>query len=308
MFVALFVLAGKKSIDSLKAIQWVPFLGAILCTVIITVSISFRWKEITNHLEGKKVASWTSFYYFFIISRALGFIIPKDISDIGLRTAGLKKRHNLRTMSAGTSVIIDRLFDLLLIGLFLLGTLPFWSGLFSSTLNIIFLLFFLAIPGIILIFNHRILVWILQKIIDLLFFLMSVFPFLRKKMPEKIVFPELTRNIATRLYLLSLLKITATAGRFVFFSHALGLIIDPNTIIYGTPLAQLSYLIAFTPGGLGIFEAGWLGVLKLGQINTSSALSFAVGQRILTMIIITGLGLIAQMVYATHHLIRKRQK
>ncbi|MCB9445410.1 MAG: flippase-like domain-containing protein [Ardenticatenaceae bacterium] len=45
------------------------------------------------------------------------------------------------------------------------------------------------------------------------------------------------------------------------------------------PLVQLSLIVAIAPGGLGIFDAGWLGLLRLGGISEAAALAFVVAQR-----------------------------
>ena len=79
--------------------------------------------------------------------------------------------------------------------------------------------------------------------------------------------------------------------------------ISPLLIILGTPLGQLSYLFAFTPGGLGIFEAGWLAILKIGGITTEQALIFVVGQRILTVIFIGILALISHILYILRYMV-----
>lgn len=100
-----------------------------------------------------------------------------------------------------------------------------------------------------------------------------------------------------RAYLFSVTKFGCTAGRMVFFAVALSVPISPMLIVLCTPVGQLTYLFAFTPGGLGIFEAGWIGILSLGGVGTGHAMTFVVGQRILTIILIGILATFSQILY-----------
>jgi uncharacterized membrane protein YbhN (UPF0104 family) len=94
-----------------------------------------------------------------------------------------------------------------------------------------------------------------------------------------------------------LAKFVFTAGRLILFAITLNIPISPSLILLGTPIGQLTYLFAFTPGGLGIFEAGWIGILKLANVKTDYAMAFVVGQRVLTVITIGILALLSQAVF-----------
>jgi uncharacterized membrane protein YbhN (UPF0104 family) len=100
-----------------------------------------------------------------------------------------------------------------------------------------------------------------------------------------------------RVYLFSLFKFGCTTGRLVLFALTLNVPISPTLILLGTPVAQLTYLFAFTPGGLGIFEAGWLAILILGGVSWDHAMIFVVGQRILTVILVGLLAVLSQFLY-----------
>lgn len=74
-------------------------------------------------------------------------------------------------------------------------------------------------------------------------------------------------------------------------------LISPTVILLGTPAGQLTYLFAFTSGGLGIFEAGWFAILRLGGVTMEHVIIFVVGQRILTIILIGILATFSQLLY-----------
>ncbi len=295
LFIGLIYFINEESIQKLQEIQWKPFAGAFLVSIGITGTIAFRWGTITNTLAGKKLASWRQYYHYFIQSRVLGFILPKDFTDFGVRIYWLKKSHNSRVSDASVSVFIDRLYDLLAMLILLAGVIPFWLGLFSETATYFFLASLTIICGGILAYNPNFLFFLMQQLLNFLIRFFSVLPFLKKHIPQSIDIPDIKRKIVLRIYSASILKMVFTMLRFVFFAYAVNVIVDPNIIILGTPLGQVGYLFSFTPGGLGIFEAGWFGIFKLAKVSSQLALLFVVGQRIITMVIIIGLAIISQM-------------
>ena len=76
--------------------------------------------------------------------------------------------------------------------------------------------------------------------------------------------------------------------RLILFAKALNLSIASLLIFLATPVGQFAYLFSFTPGGLGIFEAGWFGILTYGGgVNPQSVSMFVVGQRFLTILLVS---------------------
>ena len=98
------------------------------------------------------------------------------------------------------------------------------------------------------------------------------------------------------LLVLSFLKFSLTAARFVFIAQALGLPISPHLLVFGTPLGQMAYVFSITPGGLGIFEAGWFAVLTYGGILPADASVFVIGQRVYIVIFVFLLAALNQVV------------
>ena len=163
----------------------------------------------------------------------------------------------------------------------------------------------LAILGILLIYTNNYLFKILVKIVLLTFNKLRQKKFFRKKLPSDFVIPEIGRNDIVKIYSVSLLKVVANISRFVLFAFVFNLAIEPHTIILGTPLAQFVYIFAFTPSGLGIFEAGWMGVLTIAHIGREEALVFVIGQRILSALFITIFAGVSQLIWTMNYLFKR---
>ncbi|MGM0497600.1 MAG: lysylphosphatidylglycerol synthase transmembrane domain-containing protein [Bacteroidota bacterium] len=297
LFAAFIYFLNEDSFDKLKNIQWLPAFGALLSTIGITGSIAYRWGTIVNTLEKRKAATWVQYYHYFIQSRALGFILPKDLTDFGVRIMWLKKSHKSKLSDASISVFLDRLYDLMVIMVILISVLPYWLGLLSGIHTFFVIGALLVLFGFLLISRQGFLLKIIRIVLNLLVKVFSIFPFIKKKIPQQIALPDFEKNITRSLYFASILKIGFTMARFVAFAYALNIVVAPEIIVLGTPLGQLGYLFSFTPGGLGVFEAGWFGILKLAKVSSQAALIFVVGQRVLTVILVLILAFISQVIF-----------
>lgn len=290
-------LNGAESFSQLGQLQLIPLGGALLATLGITGSIAGRWGTLGNAICGSRVASWLNYYHYFIINRALGFILPKDVTDLVGRSVWLKQLHGLSLPQAGASVVFDRLFDVISATMFLLASLPYWLGWVSAAAGIVLMLGFATVVGGLLFVGHRPLLTGGEWLMNRGFWLIHRVPWLRKCSSNLLNLSLLDRGVIIRAYLFSLIKFSCTAGRLVLFAVALSVPISPMLILLGTPVGQLAYLFAFTPGGLGIFEAGWFGILRIGGVTTEHIMIFVVGQRILTVILVGILAIFSQILY-----------
>lgn len=288
---------GAQSLRQLIQLRPIPLVGALLATLGITSAIAFRWGTLANALGGGQVAAWPDYYHYFIVGRALGFVFPKDVVDFGSRTVWLSQLHSLAVPKASASVVLDRLSDVLSILVFLLAALSYWLGWVRASVGIGLMLGMATVIGGFLFVAYRPMVtgaiWLLNRSLRLI----NHIPRFRKRSLETLDVTGLDRGMVLRVYLFSLVKFGFTAVRLIFFAMALSLPISPTLILLGTPLGQLSYLFAFTPGGLGILEAGWFAILVLGGVGAEHATTFVVGQRILTVVMIAFLVLISQVWY-----------
>ncbi len=294
-------IGGTESLNQLAHMHALPLAGALLTTIGINVSIAGRWGMLANTLAGRRVASWLDYYHYFIISRAMGFVLPKDVTDLGSRTAALNQVHGMSLTQAGASVLFDRLADLLSLCIFLAATLPYWLGIASAQTTFVLMGVFPLVVGVAVVLAHRqfiaATIWLFNSLLGLFRYI----PVLRRRSPKRLEATALDRPTVIGVYLWSLLKFGFTAARMVCFALAIGVPIPAALLILGTPPGQLSYLFAFTPGGLGIFEAGWFAILSVAGVASEHVTAYVVGQRLLTLLLIILLALLSQGLYLLRH-------
>jgi uncharacterized protein (TIRG00374 family) len=297
IFSCLLYYGSSRTLATLGNLDVVFVVAALAATVLIGLSVSFRWGLLANAMARRRVASRFEYYYYFIISRALGFLLPKDVADFGTRSLLLKRLHGYRLAKSGSSVVLDRLFDAVTTGILLLAVLPYWTGLAGAGNTIFLIILLTAIAGGVSWLAHAQVLAVLETVTRWGMRLARRIPRMKKHLQFQPDYSWLGRDQLLILYLLSLAKFAATAARLILFSLAMGLSISPTLILLGTPLGQLSYVFAFTPGGLGIFELGWVGILSFAGVGTEETLAFVVGQRVLTVLLVAFLALLSHLVY-----------
>lgn len=295
LFAGLLHLGGLDSLQQLMRLAGLPLLGAFFSTLVIAGSVAGRWGTIANALAGRPVAPWHKYLHYFLLSRSLGFIIPKDLADLGGRAAALHRFHSAPLALAGASVFFDRMFDVLSVVLFLPPALLYWGG-WTSALTAIGLMGAAAIGFFVLLcLAHR---PVVAGSIGLLNWIATQYrrlPGIKQRSRPPLRTPYLTRRILLQIYCLGLAKFAGTVLRLVLFSQALETPIPSRVILLGTPVGQLSYVFAITPGGLGIFEAGWFAVLSAADIAENLITVFLVEQRVLTYLCIITWALFSQL-------------
>jgi uncharacterized membrane protein YbhN (UPF0104 family) len=97
--------------------------------------------------------------------------------------------------------------------------------------------------------------------------------------PEQAVDVLPPRLTALRALGLTALINGALAICFYYIALAVGITSPWLTFAAGFPITQLSLMISVTPGGLGLLDASWYGVLLLGGVPHGAALTFVVAQR-----------------------------
>lgn len=292
----LIMLGGDGSLQQLDTLRPIPLAGAFLLTLGIMGSVAGRWGTFANSLAGRQAAGWYDYFHYFLISRAMGFVLPKDVTDLGSRTFSLNQLHAMPIAQASASVLLDRVADMLIAVLFTLAVLPFWLGWLPASAALGLVVGLALLCGFGLMLGQQRLAHIFIRLFNGGLQLMCRLPLLRTRSPVLLADASLSGQAILQAYLWSLLKLSCTAGRMVCFALALGLPISPMLLLLGTPLGQLSYMFAFTPGGLGIFEAGWFAILALGGAVPEQITAFVVGQRVLTLGIVVLLALCSQII------------
>jgi uncharacterized membrane protein YbhN (UPF0104 family) len=264
-----FVYWGRRNLDKILTLE--PFYVGLCfaCTAGIAVISALKWRVALRSIGEADAAHFGSLLYYFMFGRAVGLVLPMDVSDFGVRTMSLKLNHSVSIGRASYSVYMDRTFDLVVAGLFLvpsilsiLGTIEPVTGLWLFAACFVFGLVSFAF-------------WGKQTMIVIVFIFHQLFravcriPWIGKRVDpdadrQLLVEHDLGR-VAAPLFLLSSAKFLLTAMRFVTIGAAMGIALGAAKLLLFVPGAQFAALFALTPGGLGIADWSWSALLfKIG--------------------------------------------
>jgi uncharacterized protein (TIRG00374 family) len=280
LFALVFYLGDVRELLHLQVV-WVYALGMFLATFAFILLHTLRWKKIVDALSKRQGTSFLPFYKWMIHSYTLGYIMPKDVSLVSVRTYYLKQHENLPLSASLFSVALDRLLDLVVFLVVVIPSLLFVTRILSPAIS--FIVMALSVGALLLILRWKgeetfhILIRFYRKILTL--------PVIRNRMRggeseiqgeyslgQNGFYTVLTWSVGT--YLLLVL-------RFFFTGLALGVDLSLLQSLFVIPVIQISGLVNITPGSLGILELGSWGALLLIGAPKDQILRFVIGQRVL---------------------------
>lgn len=258
--------SGFDDIKQLSEVAPAPLLLGLLVSWSLSLLIAYRWAFITRAITSSEVAPFSEFLKIFILSRVAGTFVPRDVGELGTRGVWLSRLQGLSRKQVAASLLLDKLSDLALSGIFLLAVSPYWFLGFSAEFSLLLMLF---VPVLGLGLSYTQPKWLLR----------SFSRSLLGKYGERI--SALPARAVPWVLFLCLSKFCLVVLRSFCASALFGLDINGELILLATPLGQLAFLVAISPGGLGVLEAGWYGILLWAGIEAHTAVLFLVGQRII---------------------------
>ncbi len=235
----------------------------------------WRLRQVTVGIAPQSHASWRQFYYVNMTARALGLVLPRGLSTLGGKSVGIRAL-GIPLQRSLWAVMVDNLFD---VGLLLLVALPallFLQGRIGAG---VYGLGALLVVGV-----GTAVVWWGAHPERLAFALHGIqrWPWLaqRLKLGEEtavILFPSPVRSVQS--WWLTLLLSLLLALTAYFIGQAISMTAGLAIFLAVFPIAQLSLIIAIAPGGLGIFDLGWIGLLLLTGVPDAEVRAFVIAQR-----------------------------
>jgi len=256
-----------------------PYLIGVAFLLIGTVTVlsATRIRVLANaFIEANgPFVSWRRYYYLNTGTRAAALFIPRSLSTIGGKSVGLRTLGFPLARSLWI-VFLDNAFDLGLLGLLVIPSLLAIQGTLNWT--------GLAVVTILLVAGLALAVWEIEDIewLETEFKKLLHHPWIQKHVrvdPEAApsLLPD-RRSALTALGLTIALNLILGVQYWVI-AQAVGVAEPIGLFLAGFPVTQLSLILAMTPGGIGVFDASWYGVLRLGGLSNQDALAFVVAQR-----------------------------
>jgi uncharacterized protein (TIRG00374 family) len=292
---------GRHDLVRIKSLDPVMVAVCFGCTAGIAVTSALKWRLSLGMLGEAGATHFGSLLYYFMCGRAIGLVLPMDVSDFGVRMMSLKFKHAVSIGKASYSVYLDRTFDVVVAGLFLIPSVLFITGAVSANTGLI--LFAVAFGAGLICFT-----FLAGKSTRLLAFIFRVLFKAVCKIPwvgKRVEFDTENRlleggdftSAAPSLYALSVVKFVFTVLRFVVIAAAVSMSLGFKDIVLFVPGAQFAALFALTPGGLGIADWSWSGLLYKIGADRHMIVPYLVSLRLVIALSIVVLAGLSRLLY-----------
>lgn len=264
-------------------------IAVIIATFGIIFFLSEKWRTVINALIEIKKEIKGYFCYYSALGLLSNTLVP-HIGNYTFKIVSLKGLYNVPPKIGALSVLIEQLFDIVVIIIVTLPSLLFASGMISAV-NAILLVVLFGLTALFVSVNRPKAVFAVM---------LSAYRFLRGFLRRPIQENELKPNlenavtfdnaIDAKLLLYSYLKYAFTVLKLYLIMAALKMRVTYIDIFLLTTLVQIVVIIGSTPCALGTSEAGWFGALMLLGIGKSDIGNFLVVERVIgtaTMVFVT---------------------
>jgi uncharacterized protein (TIRG00374 family) len=292
---------GRHDLGKIATLSPLPLVLCFVSTAGIAISSALKWKVAIGSMGDSRATHLGSLIHYFMIGRVLGLVVPMDLGDFAARTASLKMDHSMPIGRASYSVYLDRAFDVVVAGILLVPSILFIVGAVGAGAGIaIYCLAFLA--GLLcFVFLGKRTTDSLYVLFHLLFKVVCKIPGLRNRVDSQAERDLLTapdsKSVARTLYLLSGLKFLFTATRFASIALAMRLAVGAVDMLLFAPGAQFAAVFSFTPGGMGIVDWSWSGLLYKIGVDRHDIVPYLVSLRLATWISVLILAGLSRLLY-----------
>lgn len=285
LFVAVIYLAGADQVDAILDAKPGWILGAFTIGLAVTITSTFRWGYIANALAEGHPLSWQQYWSSLLTSRVVGLFVPRNASDLGVRFVALTGLGRTTPEVAAASVALDQLFDIALLGVWLVPSVLLLTGVGGQWAWALVPVAAILAPAIMVRLGAA-LEWVAgalsrgtARLGDRHGKLGAFFQRRSEGFSRLATVQHFTSRQSLAIAAVTFIRYGLNAMMFWAIAQALGLPIDLWTFVLVGSAVQLSLVVAFTPGGLGIMDLGFVGLLALGGVESETVAAFIVGQR-----------------------------
>jgi uncharacterized protein (TIRG00374 family) len=280
-------LGGVEAWQQILAGDWRYVLAALGVTLAWNLVATYRWSLIANQLFGYEVCAFRYYFTYQMIGMLIGQVVPITVGMLGGRPVALSLSQQVSLRRSALSVVLDKLFDLMLalllatpVALYLVGWIerPLAFGIIAGVVLLAVLLIAWQ--------YERVLRLVGQVGVRLARPLVRV-PVIGRRLSQRLPQqldrlagdPLVHNRTAVQAFLLTLTMYALLSARLYFIAQALQLDIPWYLLAMGVAITQLAVVFAITPGSLGFLEGGWAAVFSLAGLGLEQFTTFVIGRR-----------------------------
>jgi uncharacterized protein (TIRG00374 family) len=267
-------------------------LAGLVATLVWNLIAAYRWYIIADAVtEGNPGPRYRYYFTYHMLGMAIGQLVPISVGMLGGRPVALSLSGTVPLRRAVLSVVLDKFFDLILALLLLIPVACYLVDWISLPLTLGLMGAIVIVAAILIGWQYeRVMRWLARVALRLSRPLVRV-PFVGRRLMGRL--PQqlerlanetfVTNRRAVQLFGLTLVLYTLLSVRLMLVALALHLDVPWYLLAMGVAVTQFTLVFSFTPGSLGILEAGWAAVFSLGgQMAVYTV--FVIGRRAFVLI------------------------
>lgn len=298
--------SGPRDLARAAHVGVAPAVQVLAMTGLLALASSWRWRLVLARFDPAGAYPLFSIFRVVIVGLVLGLVVSQDVGSASSRIAYLTRDRRMPLAQAGYSVLLDRWLDLLV-----LAALAPVSALFLARVlgaGVALALLGLA-AGALLALSFlwpSSLTWLLSTGYSAAS--VALRHLLRRQgraLQPVTATMRLGRRQLALAVALSLARLVAVTLRAWLVALALGTGISMEETFLLVPIVQVALLVPLTPGGLGVYDAGWYGALLSRGVAGADALAFVLLHRVLSTAALLAIAALTEAAWHLGRLVRR---
>jgi uncharacterized protein (TIRG00374 family) len=287
-FALILYLGGVEAWQQIIQGDWRYVLAAYAVTLLWSLVAAYRWSLIANQvIDFPEECPYRYYFTYQMIGMLTSQVLPITVGMLGGRPVALSLSRGVSLKRAVLSVLLDKLFDLILALLLVVPVALFLVNWISRPVA-------LGLMGSIVVIGVLVLAWQYEAVMRLIVRTgsrlvkpLARLPVIGQRLAQRL--PRqldrlttrglLPNQLAVRAFLLTLVMYGLLSARLFFIAEALQLQIPWYLLAMGLSVTQLALIFSVTPGSLGFLEGGWAAVLGLAGYSLQQFTYFVIGRR-----------------------------
>lgn len=256
-------------VDRVREITWPGYILLFLAFLFVQCLTAVRWKillglvDIQEPLPGLLTA--------VLYGQTINKILPSSIGGDSARAAYLVRKHPWKKTLSVSATLLDRVLSFLVLLFFALLSLPFFDGFDVQQKILLEALLLLILLGVVL-FYLGTLDNLIHKLMDISLLPQGLRAFLTRLGGAFMTYRNRPRGMAGVL-LLSFFRQAVMITNIYFTFRLVGASVPLLDLLIVVPLVTFLVILPISIGGIGIREAGLMGLLQLeGEVVLSFTL------------------------------------
>jgi uncharacterized protein (TIRG00374 family) len=287
VLVLILYLGGRSAWEQILRGDLRYVLATAVVTLLWNMLAAYRWSLLARRVVGQRICAYRYFLTYQVIGMLIGQVVPITVGMLGGRPVALSLSQQVSLRRSALSVLIDKVFDLILALLLFVPVALYLVGWIELPVALAVMAGLVAIGALVIGWQYERAVRLasvagarvaqpLTRIPLVGRRLIRHLPEQLERLSQEVLVPN---RLALRAFALTAGMYALLAARMVLIGLALRLEIPWYLLLMGVSVTQLALVFSVTPGSLGFLEGGWAAVLGLAGLTIDQITTFLLGRR-----------------------------